>query len=113
MNLFPLFLDGAAAAGDVDPNAGWLSLVSTLLPFAAIIVVFYFLLIRPESKRKKATAKMRSELIIGDEVTTVGGMIGKIVNIKDDEITIESGADKVRVKFVRWAISGKGQQATE
>jgi preprotein translocase subunit YajC len=64
-------------------------MLTTLLPFAAIIVVFYFLLIRPENKRKKTMQKMLSELIVGDEVTTIGGIIGKVVNIKDDEITLK------------------------
>ncbi len=84
-------------------------LLINLLPFVVIIGVFYFLLIRPENKRKKAMQRMLSELIIGDEVTTAGGIIGKVVNIKDDEITIETGADKVRIRFLRSAITNKKQ----
>ncbi len=104
-----LFLT-APAAGGAAPAAGgdmW-GTVMQFLPFIAIIVIFYFILIRPESKRKKAVAKMRQELMVGDEITTIGGVIGKIIAIKDDEITIETGADKVRLKFTRWAISAKG-----
>lgn len=84
-------------------------LLINLLPFVVIIAVFYFLLIRPENKRKKSMQKMLSELIIGDEVTTAGGIIGKVVNIKDDEITVETGADKVRIRFLRSAITHKKQ----
>ncbi|MCL2084152.1 MAG: preprotein translocase subunit YajC [Oscillospiraceae bacterium] len=78
-----------------------------VLPFALLIGVMYFLMIRPESKRKKQMARMLNELIVGDEVTTRGGIIGKIVSIKDDTVTVETGADKVRIKFVRDAISSK------
>ena len=109
---FFLFL--TEGAGDAVGSGDMLSFILTsVLPLVAIVVLFYFMLIRPESKRKKATAKMRNELAVGDEVTTIGGIIGKVVNIKDDEITVESGADKVRVKFMRWAISARGNQATE
>ena len=87
-------------------------LVTTILMFVVIIAVFYFLLIRPENKKKKALNEMRSSLAVGDEVTTIGGIVGTICHIKDDMITLETGADRVRVQFARWAISTKGT-ATE
>ncbi|MDR1691723.1 MAG: preprotein translocase subunit YajC [Oscillospiraceae bacterium] len=87
-------------------------LMTLLLP-VVLIVVFYFMLIRPESKRKKAAAKMRDELIVGDEITTIGGIVGKVVQIKDDTITLETGAEKSRVKLMRWAISSKGEQVSD
>lgn len=92
----------------MDPN-----MLSTVLMFAVMIAIFYFLLIRPESKRKKALAKMRSELGVGDEITTIGGIIGTICAVKDDTIVIETGADRVRVEFAKWAISTKGAQTSE
>lgn len=92
----------------MDPN-----LLSTILMFAVMIAIFYFLLIRPESKRKKALAKMRSELGVGDEITTIGGIIGTICATKEDTIVIETGADRVRLEFAKWAISTKGAQTTE
>lgn len=89
------------------------SLISMLLPFAILIVVFYFLLIRPENKKKKALNEMRTALAVGDEVTTIGGIVGKIVHIKDDLVTIETSEDRVRIQFTRWAISTKGTQTNE
>lgn len=102
-----LFLAAAEETGSL-----WASL-STFLVLPLMLAVMYFFMIRPENKRKKATAKMRSELIVGDQVTTIGGIVGKVVNIKDDTITVETGADKVRIKIMRWAISTKGEQITE
>ncbi|MBM6977148.1 preprotein translocase subunit YajC [Intestinimonas butyriciproducens] len=78
-----------------------------------MLAIFYFLLIRPENKKKKELAKMRSELTIGDEVTTIGGIIGTICAVKEESIVIETSADRVRVEFAKWAISTKGAQTTE
>ena len=89
------------------------SILTTLLPFAVLIVVFYFLLIRPENKKKKALNEMRSALSVGDEVTTIGGIVGRVVHIKDDLVTIETSEDRVRVQIARWAISTKGTQTSE
>ena len=91
---------------------GSASLLSMLLPFVILIAVFYFLLIRPENKKKKAAAKMRSELAVGDEITTIGGVVGTICQVKDT-IIIETSADRVRMEFTKWAISTKGTQSTE
>ena len=87
--------------------------LSTILMFAVMIAIFYFLLIRPENKKKKAAAKMRSELAVGDEITTIGGVVGTICQVKEDTIIIETSADRVRMEFTKWAISTKGTQSTE
>ncbi len=96
-----------------ETASGTGSLVSMLLPFVVLIAVFYFLLIRPENKKKKALNEMRSALSVGDEVTTIGGIVGKVVHIKDDLITIETSEDRVRIQFTRWAISTTGTQTSE
>lgn len=88
-------------------------MLTTILMFAVMIAIFYFLLIRPENKRKKALAKMRSELSVGEEITTIGGIIGTICAVKEETIVIETGADRVRIEFAKWAISTKGAQTTE
>ena len=85
----------------------------SLLMIVPLIAIFYFLLIRPENKRKKAAAKMRSELAVGDLITTIGGVVGTICATKEDTIVIETGADRVRLEFTKWAVSTKGTQATE
>ena len=104
--MIPFLADATAA----DPGSNPMALVMQIGVFALIIGVFYFMLIRPENKRKKEATKMRKDLIVGDEVTTIGGIVGKVVSIKDDTITVETGADKSRIKVMRWAISTKGTQ---
>lgn len=92
---------------------GGVGIVSMILPFVLLIGIFYFMLIRPENKKKKALSKMRSELSVGDQITTIGGVVGTICALKEDTIVLETGADRVRVEFTKWAISTKGTQATE
>lgn len=87
--------------------------ISTIGMLVVMLAIFYFLLIRPENKKKKELAKMRSELTIGDEVTTIGGIIGTVCAVKEESIVIETSADRVRVEFAKWAISTKGAQTTE
>ena len=88
----------------------WMSTIGMLV---VMLAIFYFLLIRPENKKKKELAKMRSELTIGDEVITIGGIIGTVCAVKEESIVIETSADRVRVEFAKWAISTKGAQTTE
>ena len=103
----------AGAGGETDAAGATGSIFSLVVTFGLMIVLFYFLLIRPENKRKKQVNEMRSSLQVGDEITTIGGVVGKIVSIKDDIVVIETGADRVRVELARWAISTKGTQTTE
>ena len=70
-----------------------------------MIAVFYFLMIRPENKRKKEAEQLRSNLSVGDRVTTIGGITGTIVNIKEDKFVLETSADQVRIEMLKWAIS--------
>ena len=78
---------------------------STIIMLVVMIGVFYFLLIRPENKRKKEAENMRSSVKTGDEITTIGGIVGTVVNVKEDKIVVETGADQVRIEFAKWAIS--------
>lgn len=86
---------------------------SYILMFVVLIVVFYFFLIRPENKKKKQLEDMRNQLSVGDEITTIGGIVGKIVSIKDDLITFETGEDRVRMQVTKWAISTKGKETNQ
>jgi preprotein translocase subunit YajC len=70
-----------------------------------MIGVMYFLMIRPENKRKHEAEQMRSDMKVGDEITTNGCICGKVVQVKDDKFVIETGADQVRIEFVKWALS--------
>ena len=84
-----------------------------IIMLVAIIAVFYFAMIRPENKRKKKAAEMRNSLKVGDMITTIGGVIGTVCAVKDDTIVIETGADRVRIEFTKWAVSTVGAQTTE
>jgi len=78
---------------------------SMIIMLVAMFAVFYFLIIRPENKKKKKTEEMRSSLNIGDGITTIGGLTGKIVQVTEDTITFETGEDRVRIQAKKWAIS--------
>lgn len=87
--------------------------LSSLVMILVMIAIFYFLLIRPESKKKKEAAAMRASLKVGDQITTIGGIVGTICAIKEETIVMETGADRVRIEFTKWAISSKGTQADQ
>lgn len=76
-----------------------------LAPLFLLILVMYFLLIRPQKKREKATNEMRANVQVGDEIVTIGGICGKVVKTKDDTLVIQVGADKVKFEIMRWAVS--------
>jgi len=77
----------------------------TLLMLAVMFAIFYFMLIRPENKRKKEAEQTRNSIKVGDHVTTIGGIIGVVVSVKDDKFVMETSADQVRIEFAKWAIS--------
>ena len=79
--------------------------LSTILMLVAMLAVFYFMMIRPENKRKKEAEQMRSETKVGDEIVSIGGICGKVVHIKDEKVIIETSADQVRIELTKWAIS--------
>lgn len=77
-----------------------------ILPMLLIMVaVFYFMIIRPENKRKKDAEQLRSSIKNGDKITTIGGIVGKVVDVKEDKFVIETSADQVRIEFAKWALS--------
>lgn len=94
----------ADAADSTSTAAGGLGL-STILMLVLMVGIFYFMMIRPENKRKKEAENMRSAMKVGDKITTIGGICGKVVDIKEDKFVIETGADQVRVEFAKWALS--------
>ena len=79
--------------------------MTSIIMIVAMIAVFYFLMIRPENKRKKEAEQMRSAVKTGDEIVTIGGIIGTVVSVKDDKFVMETGADQVRIELAKWAIS--------
>ena len=76
-----------------------------------MFAMLYFFMIRPENKRKKEAQNLRDSLSVGDEITTIGGITGTICAVKENTIVVETGADRVRIEFTKWAVSTKGTQA--
>ena len=85
----------------------------TILMLVVLFAMMYFLMIRPENKRKKKMQEMRDSLKKGDTITTIGGIVGKIVRINADTIIFETSEDRVRMEVAKWAISTTGVQADE
>ena len=84
-----------------------------IVMIALMLAMLYFFMIRPENKRKKEADAMRASLQVGDVITTIGGVVGTICAVKEQTVVMETGADRVRVEFTKWAISSKGTQSTE
>ena len=84
-----------------------------IIMIVAMIAIFYLFMIRPESKKKKKLAEMRSSLTVGDTITTIGGILGRVVHIDDEKITFETSEDRVRVQVAKWAVSTVGKAIEE
>ena len=96
------FIVLAASSGS---GSGIFGSMGMFIPLVLIFVLMYFMMIRPQSKQRKEEEAMRNSTEIGDDVTTIGGIVGKVVSVKDDDtIIIETGADRVKMKLKRWAI---------
>ena len=90
-----LFLTADAAGGSA----------SMLIMIVLMFAVFYFFMIRPENKKKMQVEQMRSSLSVGDEITTIGAITGKVVQVTEDTVTFETGEDRVRIQVKKWGIS--------
>lgn len=90
------FLDATTPA-----NGGLGSMLIVMVP---LFLIMYFFMIRPQKKQEKETAEMRNSLMVGDEICTIGGVIGRVYSIKDDIITIEVNKERTKMKIYRWAI---------
>ncbi|MDR0519535.1 MAG: preprotein translocase subunit YajC [Clostridiales Family XIII bacterium] len=89
------------SSGGSGGSSGYMSIIMLVLIFA----VMYFVMIRPQRKKQKEVEQMRSAVKPGDRITTIGGLKGKIVRVSDDALMIEVGPDKVRMEFMKWAVS--------
>jgi len=85
------------------PAAGGMG--STVFMLVMMLAIMYFVMIRPENKRKKEAEEMRSAVKKGDKVVTIGGITGTVVDVKDNKFVLETGADQVRIEFEKWALS--------
>jgi preprotein translocase subunit YajC len=78
---------------------------SYIFMMVALVGVMYFMMIRPQKKRQKEEQEMRSSLEIGDEIITIGGIVGKVITIRDEDIIIETGSDRNKIRLQRWAVN--------
>jgi len=107
-NLLPFLTEAAAggAEGATEAAAGnpWDGLLGMLPMIAIFGLLMYFMLYRPQKKQEKAVNEMRNSLKVGDEISTTGGILGKIIQIKDDFLIIETGNDRTKLKITKWAV---------
>lgn len=81
------------------------SMITLVLPMLIVIVFFYLILYLPQKRQEKKDAEMRNSIDVGDEVTTIGGVVGRVASIKDDTFVLETTSDRVKIRFRRSAIS--------
>ncbi len=98
-------LSAANAAADTQTN-GWQMAISLGI-WVVVLIAAYFLFLFPQRKKQKQEEELRNNIEIGDDVTTIGGIVGRVIAVRDDDETliIETGSDKTRMRFKKWAIS--------
>lgn len=106
MTNFTSLLETAAPA-----EGGAMASIMSFLPIILLIPIFYFLMYRPQKKQEKETAEMRNSLMIGDEIVTIGGIMGRVVKVKDDYVVIETGSDRTKIKMRKTAIGSVEKKA--
>lgn len=98
-NIFNLYATSTGGA-DLAGGGGTFTIVWLVI----MVALFYFMLIRPQKKKEKADRQLRASLQAGDKIVTIGGFTGRILSVKDDEVTFETGAAKTRLTVQKWAI---------
>lgn len=93
-------LTGGSGTGTTSKSS-----LSMILLMGGMFVVMYFVMIRPQKKKQKAEQDMRESVQVGDEITTIGGIFGRVVTVKEDSLVIETGADRNKIKVAKWAVS--------
>ena len=96
--MYPMLLEATTTGGNNSSS------LLSLLIFPLLLVIMYFFMIRPQRKQEKEAAAMRNSLSVGDEVTTIGGIIGRVINVKDDTFVLETTRDRTRIRFERSAV---------
>lgn len=105
MNLLMLTAEAGSSTQTSGGGITIASLLSLILPFAAVILIFYFLIIRPEKKRNKEMQEMLSNIQVADEVITTGGIIGRVLSVKEDTVLIETGSDRTKIRVMKSSIA--------
>ena len=103
IDIMPILAEGEQAT---EPTNQFLAQLIMWGPIVLIVVLMYFVMIRPQRKKQKEEQRMRNSIRVGDEITTIGGICGRVVNIKEDALVIETGADRNKIKMTikKWAL---------
>lgn len=101
------------AQAGADGAASKTSSTSYIILMVVLVAVMYFLMIRPQKKRQKEEQEMRNSLEIGDEIVTIGGIVGKVVTIRENDLVIETGADRNKMRIERWAVNTNRTKAEQ
>ncbi|MGN0546647.1 MAG: preprotein translocase subunit YajC [Acutalibacteraceae bacterium] len=103
MDFISLFASTASSGASGTAQQG--NPFSMIIMMVALFAIMYFVMIRPQKKKQKEEQQMRDNIQIGDEITTIGGIMGRVVTVKEDSLIIETGADRNKMKIARWAVS--------
>ena len=87
--------------------------MESIIILALMFGMLYLFMIRPENKRKKEAESLRNSLVVGDEITSIGGITGTVCAVKENTIVFETGADRVRIEMTKWAVSNKNSKDAE
>lgn len=98
------YLDATTTAASGSSGGGFGDLLPTILMLVGFVAIFYFMIIRPQKKQEKQVAEMRNSISVGDEIVTIGGIIGTVLIIKDDKMMIETGNDKSKLTILRSSV---------
>mgnify|MGYP002517603878 CR=1 FL=1 len=110
MNFINLISSAGSAATDASMGAQVSSVLMMIIPLALMVVIFYFLILRPEKKRNKEMQAMLNNIQVADEVVTNGGIIGRVLSVKEDTVLIETGSDRTKIRILRSAIARNNTQ---
>lgn len=94
----------ATGTADATGGMGTMGMIVSFVPLVLVFVIMYFILIRPQKKKDKQTQKMRQEVQVGDEIITIGGIIGIVVSLKEDNVVLETAGERNKIRIKRWAI---------
>ena len=105
MNTINLFAATSSNGSQLTGFAGFFAQYGMIIMLVLMFVVMYFLMIRPQKKRQKEEQAMRDNIRVGDKITTIGGICGRVINVKEEELVIETGADRSKMTIKKWAVS--------
>ena len=110
MNLLNLISASSEAQAAAAAGSQWASILMMVLPLVLMIGIFYFLILRPEKKRNKEMQQMLNNIQVADEVITTGGIIGRVLSVKEDTVLIETGSDRTKIRVLKSAIARNNTQ---